>query len=38
LRDRDVPLTSKLLEALRDYERWKKPRAYLFPSKVTAAA
>jgi len=34
LRDRDVPLTPKLLEALRDYGRWKKPRVYLFPSKM----
>ena len=34
LRDRDVPLTPKLLEALRDYRRWKKPRVYLFPSKM----
>lgn len=34
LRDRDVPLTPKLLEALRDYWRWKKPRIYLFPSKM----
>jgi integrase/recombinase XerD len=34
LRDRDVPLTPKLLEALRNYWRWKKPRGYLFPSKV----
>ena len=34
LRDRDVPLTPKLLEALRDYWRWKKPRVYLFPSKM----
>jgi integrase len=24
-----------LLEALRDYWRWKKPRVYLFPSKVS---
>jgi site-specific recombinase XerD len=31
-RDRDVPLTAKLLEALRQYWRWKKPRVYLFPS------
>lgn len=36
LRDRDVPLTPKLLEALRDYWRWKKPRVYLFPSKLSA--
>lgn len=35
LRDRDVPLTAKLLGALRDYWRWKKPRVYLFPSKLT---
>jgi len=34
LRDRDVPLTPKLLEVLRDYWRWKKPRIYLFPSKM----
>jgi integrase/recombinase XerD len=35
-RDRDLPLTSKLLEALREY--WQackyKPRVYLFPSRV----
>jgi len=31
-RDRDVPLTPKLLEALRRYYRWKKPRVYLFSS------
>jgi site-specific recombinase XerD len=31
-RDRDVPLTPKLLDALHDYWRWKKPRVYLFPS------
>jgi integrase/recombinase XerD len=36
LRDRDVPLTPKLLEALREYWRWKKPRVYLFPSKMSA--
>ena len=34
LRDRDVPLTPRPLEALRDYWRWKKPRVYLFPSRV----
>ena len=34
LRDRDVPLTPRLLEALREYWRWKKPRIYLFPSRV----
>jgi integrase/recombinase XerD len=31
-RDRDVPMTAKLLEALRDYWRWRKPKIYLFPS------
>jgi len=36
MRDRDVPLTPKLLEALRGYWRWKKPRVYLFPSKRSA--
>jgi integrase/recombinase XerD len=30
-RDRDVPLSPKLLEPLREYWRWKKPRIYLFP-------
>ncbi len=31
-RDRDVPLSPTLLEALREYWLWKKPRVYLFPS------
>ena len=31
-RDRDVPMSPKLLEALRDYWRWNKPKDYLFPS------
>lgn len=31
-RDRDVPLTPRLLAALREYWRWKKPTDYLFPS------
>ena len=30
-RDRDVPLSPKLLETLREYWRWMKPRTYLFP-------
>jgi len=30
--DRDVPLSPKLLEVLRDYWRWRKPGKYLFPS------
>ena len=31
-RDRDVPMSAKLLEALREYWRWNKPKEYLFPS------
>jgi site-specific recombinase XerD len=31
-RDRDVPMTPKLLAALRDYWRQKRPKVYLFPS------
>lgn len=30
--DRDLPLSPALLETLREYWRWKKPRTYLFPS------
>jgi integrase/recombinase XerD len=33
-RDRDVPLTPKLLETLREYWRWMKPKTYLFPGTV----
>jgi integrase len=29
--DRDVPTTGKLLEALRQYFRWKRPKIHLFP-------
>jgi site-specific recombinase XerD len=32
-RDRDVPLSPKLLESLRLYWRWKKPQTYLFPGR-----
>jgi integrase/recombinase XerD len=31
-KDRDVPLSLKLLETLREYWRWMKPQTYLFPS------
>jgi integrase len=31
---RDVPLSRALLETLREYWRWKKPRTYLFPSST----
>jgi integrase/recombinase XerD len=30
-RDRDVPLSLRLLETLREYWRWMKPKTYLFP-------
>jgi integrase/recombinase XerD len=30
-RDRDVPLSPKLLETLREYWRWMPPKTYLFP-------
>ena len=30
-RDRDVPLSPKLLTILREYWRWMKPQTYLFP-------
>jgi integrase/recombinase XerD len=30
-RDRDVPLSPKLLETLREYWRWMHPKTYLFP-------
>jgi integrase/recombinase XerD len=33
-RDRDVLLTPKLLETLREYWRWMKPETYLFPGTV----
>jgi integrase/recombinase XerD len=32
-KDRDVPLSPKLLETLREYWRWIKPQTYLFPSR-----
>jgi integrase/recombinase XerD len=33
-RDRDVLLSPKLLETLREYWRWIKPKTYLFPGMV----
>jgi len=32
-KDRDVPLCPKLLETLREYWRWKKPKSWLFPGE-----
>jgi len=33
-KDRDVPLSSKLLDTLREYWRWKKPKTWLFPRGI----
>jgi integrase len=33
-KDRDVPLSPKLLETLREYWRWMKPETWLFPGYV----
>ncbi len=33
-RDRNVPLSPKLLDALREYWRWMKPVTYVFPGVV----
>ena len=33
-KDRDVPLSARLLETLREYWRWKKPHGYLFPGEA----
>lgn len=32
--DRDVPLSQKLLQTLREYYRWMRPKTYLFPGTV----
>ena len=33
-RDRDVDLSESLLETLREYWRWMKPKTYLFPGTI----
>jgi integrase/recombinase XerD len=33
-KDRDVPLSPKVLETLREYWRWMKPKTYLFPGTI----
>ena len=35
-KDRDLPLSPALLETLREYWRWRKPRLYLFPTRTRA--
>ena len=35
-KDRDVPVCPRLLEALREYWRWKKPKTWLFPGQPKA--
>ena len=37
-KDRDLPLTPVLLETLREYWRWCKPKLYLFPSRYQRQA
>src|SRR5262252_353202 len=32
-KDRDLPLSPALLETLREYWRWRKPKLYLFPTR-----
>ena len=32
-KDRDLPLSPALLETLREYWRWRKPKQYLFPRR-----
>jgi len=36
-KDRDVPLSPKALETLREYWRWMKPQTYLFPGTVNGS-
>jgi integrase/recombinase XerD len=33
-KDRDLPLSPALLETLREYWRWRKPKPYLFPTRT----
>ena len=32
--DREVPLSQKLVETLREYYRWMRPQTYLFPGTI----
>jgi Site-specific recombinase XerD len=33
-KDRDLPLSPTLLDTLREYWRWRKPKLYLFPTRT----
>ncbi len=33
-KDRDLPLSPALLEVLREYWHWRRPRLYLFPTRT----
>jgi integrase/recombinase XerD len=35
--DREIPLSKKLLAALREYYRWMRPETYLFPGTVNGS-
>ena len=36
-KDRDVPLSPKVLETLREYWRWMKPKMYMFPGTINGS-
>lgn len=36
-KDRDVPLSPNLLETLREYYRWMRPKTFLFPGTVNGS-
>ena len=33
-KDRDLPLSPALLETLREYWQWRKPKLYMFPTRT----
>ena len=33
-KDRDLPLSPTLLETLREYWHWRKPKLYMFPTRI----